>query len=221
MTDIRPQSDVSGGLRDRAEETATTAKDHAATVADSARNQASEVATATAEQVRAVASDAKLEAQRVMRDSRRQLMDQANEQTTRLAGSVRDVSTQLQTVMRGGQPPQGLVGDLAAQAADASSRLADHLEAHGPEQLLNDVRSFARRRPGAFLLGALGAGVLAGRMMRAVDTSELVDAAKAGAGKDDHGASAQLSGEGPTALGRAGEPAGGAFPGELASAVRP
>jgi hypothetical protein len=58
-------------------------------------------------------------------------------------------------------------------------------------------------------------------MVRAVDTSELVDAAKAGAGSDDHGAHAQLSGEGSTAPGRTGGPGGDQFPGELTSAVRP
>lgn len=184
MTDIRPHHDPDG-MSGRADATASTAKDEATSVADTARAQASDVAATTTEQARAVASDARFEARRVVQDSRRQLMDQANEQTNRLAGSVRGVSSQLQTVVRGGQPPQGLVGDLASQAADASARLADHLESRGPEQLLDDVRRFARRRPGTFLLGALGAGMLAGRLVRAVDTSQLVDAAKAGAGVDD------------------------------------
>ena len=39
--------------------------------------------------------------------------------------------------------------------------------APGPAaDLLDDIRSFARRKPGAFLLGAAVAGIVAGRMFR-------------------------------------------------------
>jgi hypothetical protein len=46
--------------------------------------------------------------------------------------------------------------------------MADWLEQREPGDLLDEVRRFARRRPGAFVLGALVAGVVAGRMTRGI-----------------------------------------------------
>jgi hypothetical protein len=57
--------------------------------------------------------------------------------------------------------------DLAREVSDRVRALGSHLEGREPGQLLDDARDFARRRPGTFLLGALAAGVVAGRMFRA------------------------------------------------------
>lgn len=43
---------------------------------------------------------------------------------------------------------------------DVASRLQDR----EPGELLDEVRRFARRKPGMFLLGAAAGGVLAGRL---------------------------------------------------------
>ena len=57
--------------------------------------------------------------------------------------------------------------DLAREVSDRVRTLGSHLENREPAQLLDDARDFARRRPGTFLLGALAAGVVAGRLFRA------------------------------------------------------
>jgi hypothetical protein len=57
--------------------------------------------------------------------------------------------------------------DLAQEVSDRVRALGSHLENRDPGQLLDDARDFARRRPGTFLVGALAAGVVAGRMFRA------------------------------------------------------
>jgi hypothetical protein len=54
------------------------------------------------------------------------------------------------------------------QAAERSSAIASWLEARDPGSLLTEVKSFARQRPGAFLMLAAGAGVLAGRLSRSL-----------------------------------------------------
>lgn len=210
------------GMGDRASATADNAKEQAASVAEGARSQASDVAAAAGEQARAVAEDAKHQARRVVDDSRQHLRDQAAQQTTRLAGSVRDVSSQLQRVARGDAAPQGVVGDLTQQAASFTGQLADQLEQRSPEELLDEVRRFARRRPGMFLLGALGAGFVAGRLVHSADTRSIVEAAKSGAeassgdGSQDpahlRGTSASLPAQGGSTQ---------AFPDELTPAVRP
>src|SRR5690606_9991834 len=56
---------------------------------------------------------------------------------------------------------------LAAEAADRSHRAADYLERQGVEGLVADLQGFARRRPGAFLGGALLAGLAVGRLAKA------------------------------------------------------
>jgi hypothetical protein len=52
------------------------------------------------------------------------------------------------------------------QATGRVEELADWLKNREPADLLGEVRSFARRKPGTFLLGALAAGVVAGRLAR-------------------------------------------------------
>src|SRR3546814_7467894 len=211
------------GMQERATTAADSARREAGAVMDDARSQASDGASAGAEQARAVVDDAKHQARRLVDDSRQQLMSQASEQTARLAGSVRDVSRQLQGVSQGGAPPQGIVADIADQAAGVTSRLADQLENRRPEELLDDVRRYARQRPGMFLVGALGAGFVVGRLMRSVDTGAVAEAAKAGAqsGSDD-GTAQHLGGSDQTmALPSADEPReAGALPEDLSRAVR-
>jgi hypothetical protein len=60
----------------------------------------------------------------------------------------------------------GPASGLAHEAADRVHSLSSHLEGRQPSELLDDVRSFARRKPGLFLGGALVAGVVAGRLTR-------------------------------------------------------
>jgi ElaB/YqjD/DUF883 family membrane-anchored ribosome-binding protein len=186
MTDIT-RGDASperGGLSERSEAVASTARDQASTVADSAQTHMSDVKDDAVTQAKAVVEDAKLQANRIMDDSRRELSHQAEQQTARLASSVRDVSQQLDKMAHGGEAPQGVVADLATQAAQATARFAETLEQRRPEELLDEVRRFARQRPGAFLLGAAGVGLLAGRLLRSVDTKDVAESAKAGARGD-------------------------------------
>lgn len=56
------------------------------------------------------------------------------------------------------------VSQLARQGADQLHQLASWLKDHQADDLLEEARAFARRRPGVFLLGAALAGVVAGRL---------------------------------------------------------
>lgn len=168
----------SSGVQDKAGAAADTAAQQASEVAGTAKQQASEVAGVAREQAGAVVGDAKHQARRIVDDSRQHLREQAGEQSRRAAGSVRDVGDQIRRMVDGEGAPEGPVGDLARHAADSAQRLADTLEQRRPEELLDDVRRFARQRPGMFVLGALGAGFVVGRLLRSADTSSLGDAAR-------------------------------------------
>jgi hypothetical protein len=187
MTDYTRTDTASteSGLKERTEATAATARDQAASVAQTAQSQLADVKDEATAQAHAVVQDAKVQARRLVDDSRRELTRQAEDQTARLAGGVRDISDQLQGMLRGGEAPQGVVADLASQAAEAATRFADTLEQRRPDELLDELRGLARRRPGMFLLGALGAGLMAGRLVKATDTHGILDAAKSAVTGDD------------------------------------
>jgi hypothetical protein len=165
MTDT--MRDASSGAADTARAVGTTAKE-----------RGSDVATTTSQEAKAVAEDAREQARRLVDQSRDQLRAQASDQTTRLAGSLRDIGDQLHDMARGEAAPEGFVSDLTNQLAATAHRTSARLEVGGFDGAISDVKRFARNRPGVFLLGALGAGFAIGRLAKAVDTRAIVDAAK-------------------------------------------
>ncbi|WP_049797294.1 hypothetical protein [Kribbella flavida] len=62
----------------------------------------------------------------------------------------------------------GWGAQLARHGADWTNQAAEFLDGRELSDVLEDVRDMARRRPGRFLLGAVAAGVVAGRMTRAM-----------------------------------------------------
>ena len=65
----------------------------------------------------------------------------------------------------------GLAAEVARQAAERARSFSSSIDGREPAELLDDLRGFARRRPGLFLLGALAAGVVAGRLARGAASS--------------------------------------------------
>jgi hypothetical protein len=145
---------------DKAKETASTATDQGRQVAGTAKDEALNVAGTAADQARSVINDAK---QQVTT----QLNDQATTQRDQLSQTLRTLGDDLQQMANGQGPASGLAADLAQEVSDRVRALGSHLEGREPGQLLDDARDFARRRPGTFLLGAVAAGVVAGRLFRA------------------------------------------------------
>lgn len=170
--------------------TATTEQQGAvAHKADEARHEAAEVAR-----------DAKREVQRTMAETRRQLEHRADDQARQMAVSLRDVGQQLHSMAAGTSSGTGMVNDVVRQLADGVSGAARRIDEGGLQATMTDLRRFARNRPGMFLAGALGAGVLVGRMLRASDLHSIADAAK-GDGDDD----GQLEGIGQWSYGESTE----------------
>ncbi|MFI8187815.1 hypothetical protein ACIF8T_03250 [Streptomyces sp. NPDC085946] len=133
--------------------------------ADQAKQAASQVAGTAAEQARAVAGEARQQVGTVVGDLRSRAMDEAEGQTRRAAGTLRQWAQDLSGLAenaRDDSPARSLV----SQAADRGNRAADYLEKQGVDGLLTDLQDFARRRPGAFLGGALLAGLAVGRLAK-------------------------------------------------------
>ena len=143
---------------DRVQDPASTAADEGRHVADVAKEEAANVASTAASQARSVMDDA-------VGQVRSQLGEQATTQRDRLAGTLRSFGDDVEQMASHSAGPS-LATELAHEVADRARALGSRLEEREPARLLDDLRDFARRRPGTFLLGALAAGVVAGRLLR-------------------------------------------------------
>lgn len=143
-----------------------------------AKGEAKAVAQETASSAGAVGHTAKAEATQVahetayqakdlIRQSRQELMEQASAQQDRAAQGLRSLHEELGSLASKSEDP-GLGTDLVRQAADRAGALADYLGHRDPGSLLEEMKSYARRKPGVFLAVAAGAGLLAGRLTRSL-----------------------------------------------------
>jgi hypothetical protein len=156
--------------------TTQVARDEATEVGRTAADAGRQVAGTAAEQAANVAQEVKTQARDLVGEARGQVQDQARAGQQKAADGIRALSQELREMADGGQQP-GTVSEIARQAAERADRLADWLGRREPGDLVEEVRSFARRRPGAFLLGAAAAGVVVGRLTRGA-----VDSARADSG---------------------------------------
>ena len=156
--------------------TTQVARDEAADVGRTAADAGRQVAGTAAEQAGNVAQEVKSQARDLVGEARGQVQDQARTGQQKAAEGVRALSRELREMADGGQQ-SGTVSEIARQAADRAEGLAGWLGEREPADLLEEVRSFARRRPGAFLIGMAVAGVVVGRLTRGA-----VDSARADSG---------------------------------------
>lgn len=145
--------------------TTETIKDEAGNVAEQAGDSAKNVVETAKSEVANVASEVNSSARDLLDQARMDLTDQAGKQQQKVAAGLRSISEELQSMATASEQP-GVATDLVRQAAGRSSSVATWLEDRDPGSLLDEVKTFARQRPGAFLLLAAGAGVLAGRLSR-------------------------------------------------------
>lgn len=145
---------------------AGTARAEAGHVAETAGEAARDVAETAKEKAADVTSDVRDQTAKLMGETRDQLVGQAGQQKDRAADGLRSVADELRGMAEHGQSGWG--AQLAGHGAQFGDQAADFLQQHEPAEILDEVRRYARRRPGAFLLGAAVLGVVAGRMTRAL-----------------------------------------------------
>lgn len=145
--------------------TKDVAKEQAAGVASSAGQAGQHVAGVAKDQAGNVAAEASRQARDVVGQARTELSQQAVQQQQRVADGLHSIGSELGSMADRSEEP-GLATDLARQAGTKAHELAYWLEKREPSGLLDEVKTFARQRPGAFLAIALGAGLAAGRLTR-------------------------------------------------------
>ncbi|MCW2758713.1 MAG: hypothetical protein JWO46_2459 [Nocardioidaceae bacterium] len=153
---------TSDGAKERAQQAAGTA-------AEEARN----VAGTAADEARQVAAEAKSHVTGLVDQAVSQADDQAKTQRDRLVGVLDSLGDDLHNMSS--RADAGLAADLTQEAAGRVQTLATHLDGREPRELLDDVRDFARRKPGVFLASALVAGVVVGRLTRGAREATTAD----------------------------------------------
>ncbi|MGK5693814.1 hypothetical protein ACSNOJ_13090 [Streptomyces sp. URMC 128] len=159
-------SEMANASAGRVQQAGQTAKQEVSATAGQAKQAAGEVAGTAAEQVKSVTGEAREQVGAVAGDLRERVTEQAESQVQRGAEALRQWSDDLAGLVDkadGDSPAKSLV----AQAADRGHHAADYLDRQGVEGLVEDLQGFARRRPGAFLGGAVLAGFAVGRLAKA------------------------------------------------------
>lgn len=156
-----PPSGTAGGSPSKPE----AVKEEASQVASQAAGAAQSVAETAKSEAVNVASEAKVNARDLLHQAKSDLTSQAGTQQQKVTEGIRSISSELRTMADASDGP-GVASDLIRQAADRTQSVASWLDGRDPGSLLTEVQSFARQRPGTFLLLAAGAGILAGRLTR-------------------------------------------------------
>lgn len=152
-------------------DTQPAVKDDAKALAHEAGEAGHRVADVAKGETKAVAWETRRQARRLAGQAREELRSQAATQQARVASGLHGVGGQLSSMAERSDQP-GMASDLVREAGDRVDRVAYWLDQRDPGSLLLEVKTFARRRPGVFLAIALGAGVVAGRLTRALATPD-------------------------------------------------
>ena len=128
------------------------------------------VADTAKQEARGVASEAKYQVRNLADRVGSEVRSQASTQQHRAAGGLRDVGSQF-SEMAATSPRTGVARDLVETVGSRADTVASWLDQREPQDLLEEVKRFARRRPGVFLAIAAGAGVVIGRLTRSLASS--------------------------------------------------
>ncbi len=162
-------ADTSGSYGDaistEPDSTADTAKGEAKQVAGTALDSGKEVAQTAKSEAANVAAEAKQQAASLFDTVRTEAGEQASTQQQRIAGALHGLAKELGG-MASSSEESGPLTDLAHQASHKGGEIAHRLQEREPADVVEAVRSYARRRPATFLALCGVAGVLAGRLTR-------------------------------------------------------
>jgi hypothetical protein len=196
--------------------TADVVKDQASDLGHSSVQAGKHVADVAREQASGVAAEAGRQGRDLLQQAQGQLEEQAAQGQRRLADRLLSLSDELRSMAdasgQGGMAA-GLAYQVASRVRDAGQWLGDRK----PGQVMDEMQSFARRKPAVFLTLAAGAGLVAGRLTRG-----LKDASSDGSAATAAPAATQgLSGQWPRPSDVAGYPPAAGGVGETAGVSAP
>lgn len=152
---------------DAGRQVAGAAAEQAGQLTQTVTNQTKQVAASASDQAHQVAQGAAAQARNVLEDAKAQVHDQAQVQTDRLAEALGRLRDQSRALLDGRAQDAGPLADYAEDGVAKLDRLTRRLQSGGFDGAVDELQRFARRRPGAFLLGAGAIGFGVGRLLRA------------------------------------------------------
>jgi len=145
--------------------TADVVKSQATDLSHSSIQTGKHVADVAREQASGVAAEAGRQGRDLLHQAQGELGKQAAQGQQQLANQLLLLSDELRS-MAGASGQGGMAASLASQAASRVRTAGQWLDDRQPGQVADEMQSFARRRPTAFLALAVGAGLVAGRLTR-------------------------------------------------------
>ncbi|WP_146075082.1 hypothetical protein [Streptomyces sp. Ru73] len=128
-----------------------------------AQEKGQEVASTVREGAADVLDETTTQGRNLYATAKEQVSGETGAQVQRMAVGLRRIADDLRH-MSDEAKPDSPAASLVRQAADRGHALADRLDRGRPGELMDDVKDFARRRPGLFLAGAALAGFAVSRM---------------------------------------------------------
>ena len=145
--------------------TADVVKSQATDLSHSSIPTGKHVADVAREQASGVAAEAGRQGRDLLHQAQDELGKQAAQGQQQLANQLLSLSDELRS-MAGASGQGGMAASLASQAASRVRTAGQWLDDRQPGQVADEMQSFARRRPTAFLALAVGAGLAVGRLTR-------------------------------------------------------
>lgn len=180
------------GMKEKASQAAGVVQEEASGVMQEAKSSAAGVVETASDEAAKVASEVKSQGSALLHEAAANLRSQGESGKERAASGLRGLSHELTSLAENSQD-QGMAAGLARQAGERLSGVAGFLEDRDLDGVLDDVQRFARRRPFAFFAMAVGAGVVVGRLARA-----LKDAPSGSSGNVSGSSGAGRYGAGPS-----------------------
>jgi ElaB/YqjD/DUF883 family membrane-anchored ribosome-binding protein len=150
--------------------TSTSVRDEAASVTSDAKQSGRQVADTAVSEAKDVVAEARSQISTLLEQLRDEVNQQASGQSDRAVKGLRSLGDELKQMATTSQQ-SGIATGLAGQAGDRVQSVAGWLEQRQPGEVLDDVRDFARRRPGTFLAAAAAIGLIGGRLTRGLTAS--------------------------------------------------
>lgn len=169
--DYRAGTDSGTGATEQAKQAAATAGAEGRHLGEEAKGEA-----------RAVAADAQAQARDLLHQARSEVESQSRSQLETLVSTLQGFADDLERMARGEGAGSGLAQDVVREVSDKATAFSSQLRGREPGELLDQARGFARRKPGTFLLGALVAGVVAGRVVRGAKDAQSSTGSSGGTG---------------------------------------
>lgn len=155
----------------QSDDSPTDAKRQARDVADHGRQQAKSVADTAREGASQVAEETSRQTRRLVDETMGQLRAQASEETQRVGSALHSLGERLDALADGEPERAGPLGEYAEQFASQTHEIARRIDELGFDGVVRELSSFARRRPGAFLVSTAVAGFASARLGRGVAES--------------------------------------------------